>query len=315
LLPDVDALVTLDLQNQSRLKTFFQLWNALRNKYFDVVISSGSNPLIPILLWLSGIKIRVGFGTGKISQKLLTVEGYLAPKRQRIGYAADMYFTLASSFLSWLFRERYTPMHPVLPHLKTPPPEDIAWAQEKLQTPQTGKKILLHPGVSQISIQKNILKSWAPEAWAELIQRLGETGCQVFLAGGPDDKQAIEGIRRALPTDLPFFHDLYGQTKNLRQLAALICESDLLIGVDSSPMHIAVGYQTPTIALFGPTDEKKLLPNIPRFRAVSVSDLSCRPCLWDVRDESCERPVCLDIPVESVIRAVQEVLNANYAVQ
>jgi ADP-heptose:LPS heptosyltransferase len=311
LMPNVDTVIALDIQKQSRIKAFFQLWNLLRNKYFDAVISSGSNPMIPVLLWLSGIPIRVGFGTGKTSQKFLTVEGYLAPRESRTGYAADMYFTLASSFLHWLLKEEYSPPNKVLPHLKPLNPEDLEWARDKLKAGNGGKKILIHPGVSAISIQKNILKSWPAASWAQLIQQLAAEGHQVFLVGGPDDRETVEAIRRMLPPQLPGFTDLYGQTRNLKQLAALICASDLLLGVDSSPMHIAVGYQKPTIAMFGPTDEKKLLPDDSRFRAVGVSDLSCRPCLWDVRNESCDRPACLDVPVEAMMQAVREVLKAS----
>lgn len=310
ILPHLDSVIPLEIQNQPKWKAFFQLWSLLRNKYFDVVISSGSNPMIPVLLWLSGIPIRVGFGTGKTSQKFLTVEGYLAPKEKRIGYAADMYFTLANSFLTWLLKEKYTPMSPVLPHLKPISSSDLEWAQAKLNTSASGQKILIHPGVSTISVQKNILKSWPAASWAQLIQQLAQEGHAVFLVGGPDDRETVESIRKQLPTDLPNFTDLYGQTKNLKQLAALIQTADLLIGVDSSPMHIAVGYQKPTVALFGPTDEKKLLPSgDPRFQAVTASDLACRPCLWDVRDDSCDQPVCLDVPVESMLQAVHSILN------
>ena len=311
LMPHVDSFIPLDIQKQSKLKAFFQLWSLLRNKYFDVVISSGSNSMIPVLLWLSGIPVRVGFGTGKTSQKFLTVEGYLAPKENRAGYAADMYFSLASSFLTWLFKDQYTPTQPVLPHLKPLNPEDLQWAQDILKTEQSGKKILIHPGVSTISIQKNILKSWPATSWATLTQQLCAEGHQIFLVGGPDDREAVETIRKLIPQDLPNFRDLYGQTRNLKQLAALIQIADLLIGVDSSPMHIAVGYQKPTIAMFGPTDEKKLLPIDPRFRAVVVQNLSCRPCLWDVRNESCDRPFCLDVPIDQMLNTVHQILELN----
>ena len=305
LLPGIDTFIPLEIQKQSKFKAFFQLWNLLRNKYFDVVISSGSNPIIPILLFLSGIPIRVGFGTGKISKALLSVEGYLAPKHDRKGYAGDMYFTLASSFLKWLFPEHYVaPQSPVLPHLKQPSFDDMDWAQAQLNYAENRPKILIHPGVSTVSIQKNILKSWPAQSWASLIQQLCDEGCHVFLAGGPDDQQTIEAIRQSLSPLTSNFTDLYGQTKNLRQLAALIQISDILVSVDSSPMHIAVGYQKPVVALFGPTDEKKLLPSTPPFQAVSVSNLACRPCLWDVRNESCDKPVCLDIPVATVLDAV-----------
>jgi ADP-heptose:LPS heptosyltransferase len=309
LLPSVDTVKELNVQGQSRLKTFFQLWGMLRSKYFDVVISSGSSPFIPVLLFLSGIPVRVGFQTGGTSKRFLTVEAPLAPKHDRKGYAAVMYFALAQSFLQWLLGNQYTPMSPVLPHLKEPTLEDRAWAKGIIPPDNPAQKILIHPGVSAISVQKNILKSWPPAYWAELIQRLTEEGHCVYLVGGPDDKEAVEQIRQQLPSDLPNFTDLYGQTKNLRQLAALVLESNLLLCVDSSPLHLAVGYQKPVVAMFGPTDEKKLMPmGDPRFQAVTVADLSCRPCLWDVRNDCCDNPVCLNVPVSAMLEATHRAL-------
>lgn len=307
---DVDAVKELDVQELSRLKLFFRLWKMLRSQYFDVVISSGSSPFIPILLFLSGIPVRVGFQTGSVSKACLTVEAPLAPKNDRQGYAAVMYFALAQSFLQWLLKDPYQPMKPVVPHLKQPPPEDTEWAKTVIFSDAPQKKIIVHPGVSTISIQKNILKSWPATHWAELIRQLCEIGHRVYLVGGPDDQEAVAQIQKSLPADLSGFTNLYGQTKNLRQLGALIQQADLLLCVDSSPMHLAVGYQKPLVALFGPTDENKLLPlNDSRFQAVVLNDLSCRPCLWDVRNENCATSDCLNVPVSQLLKAVQQGLN------
>ena len=125
LLPQVDTIKELNVQGQSRVQTFFHLWRMLRSQYYDAVISSGSSPFIPVLLWLSGIPVRVGFQTGSTSKKLLTVEAPLAPKNDRKGYAGQMYFALAQSFLEWLLKDQYTPMSPVLPHLKRPTLEQL----------------------------------------------------------------------------------------------------------------------------------------------------------------------------------------------
>jgi ADP-heptose:LPS heptosyltransferase len=307
---NVDQVIALDVQGQSRLRLFFQLWKTLRGQCFDAVISSGSSPFIPILLFLSGIPIRVGFQTGKISKALLTAEAPLAPKHDRRGYAAVMYFALAQSFLQRLLKASYQPTRPILPHLKPPPPEDRAWAQQIISPDTPEKKLIIHPGVSTISIQKNILKSWPASHWTELIRQLCEAGHQVYLAGGPDDQDSVTEILRSLPANLAGFTNLYGQTKSLRQLGALILEADLLLCVDSSPMHLAVGYGKPAVALFGPTDEKKLLPpDDPRFQAVTAQNLSCRPCLWDVRNDNCATSDCLNVPVSAMLAAVREALT------
>ncbi len=308
----LDDVVPLKVQGQSRQSLFAELWGKLRQGRFDAVISSGSSPFIPILLFASGIPIRVGFQTGAVSRALLTTEAPLAPKNDRKGYAADMYFALASSFLKQLLGEAYQPMRPVLPHLRTPSLADQQWAASLMPPHQPAQKILIHPGVSAISVQKNILKGWPPAQWAALITQLCQEGHQVYLAGGPDDAEAVREIQQALPAALHGFHNLYGQTKNLLQLGALVLTADVLVCVDSSPMHLAVGYQKPVVAIFGPTDERKLLPpNDARFQAVTVQNLSCRPCLWDVRNDNCATSECLQVPVSLVLAKVQQALQVS----
>ena len=44
--------------------------------------------------------------------------------------------------------------------------------------------------------------------------------------------------------------------------------------------HIGVATNTNTIAIFGPTDEKKLLPDNPNFIAIT-NNCVCSPCLWE----------------------------------
>ncbi len=316
LLIGLNHVATLELQGQSKLVSFYRLWKALRTQKFDAVISSGSNPLIAVLLFLSGIPVRLGFASGKPTGKLLSAEAPLAPKHDRRGYAADMYFALARSFLHLLNPTVSEIPATVIPRLATPAETDLHWAAALLQqaTPpeQTGKRILLHPGVSAVSIQKNIIKSWPASSWASLMHHLAAQGHAVFLVGGPDDTEAVSAIRQIATDQQTIFADLYGQTKNLSQLAALILKADLLLGVDSSPLHMAVGYNKPVVAMFGPTDEKKLLPsNNPRFQAVTVPELACRPCLWDVRNENCATSDCLHVPVDAMLRAAETALSLS----
>ena len=95
----------------------------------------------------------------------------------------------------------------------------------------------------------------------------------------------------------------YGKTKNLKELAQLISKMEVMICSDSAPMHIGVAVGTKTIAIFGPTDEKKLLPQDPNFVAVTTN-CDCRPCLWDKRNTSCENLYCLNFDTKNIIKYV-----------
>ena len=101
-----------------------------------------------------------------------------------------------------------------------------------------------------MSIQKGMVKTVTAENWAKTVDLLLEKGKHVILAGGPDDKEVIETIRNK--TENKNFEDLYGKTKNLKDLAILIGKSEKFICSDSAPLHVAVAMGTKTYAIFGP---------------------------------------------------------------
>ncbi len=296
----IDEIIPCDIKGKDKysnlLKFLFTVWT----KNFDAVISSGSSKLIPVLLFLTGIKKRVGFNTGTLSKILLTNIAKLDQNR----YAGEMYHELA------LAADKKAVFD--LPEVKLDP-EMNKWAEESL-----GKRdetmVAIHPGVSAMSIEKNIIKFWHANKWAEFIKLLLESGkYSVVLLGGPDDSETINKIRKKLEEkqvkedDLI---DLFGKTKNIAQLASVVSLCEALISVDSAPMHIAVGLKKKVLTLFGPTDEKKLLPqNCARFKAFKKENLNCRPCLWDKRQESCDVKSCLDFSAEEVFEAFEKFIK------
>ena len=86
-------------------------------------------------------------------------------------------------------------------------------------------------------------------------------------------------------------------------LARITKKAEVLICSDSAPMHIGVAVGTKTLALFGPTDEKKLLPVSEKFIAIK-NNADCRPCLWDKRQTTCERLDCLKIDLDEVVKLI-----------
>ena len=169
---------------------------------------------------------------------------------------------------------------------------------------QTKDMILVHPGVSKMSIRKNIIKSYGNDKWAELVEMLLQKGEKVALAGGPDDGDCIKEILEHLKNkDCSNLYNFYGKTKNITELANLIAGAKTVICCDSAPMHIAMALNVKTIALFGPTDEKKLVPEKDNVFVVK-NDCDCRPCLWDKRSVSCDEKTCLQIKNEQFISLI-----------
>jgi ADP-heptose:LPS heptosyltransferase len=70
--------------------------------------------------------------------------------------------------------------------------------------------------------------------------------------------------------------DLAGRA-DVPVLASVIARLDLLLTVDTGPMHLASATGTPVVAIFGPSDPARYAPIGPRDRVVRV-DLPCSPC-------------------------------------
>jgi ADP-heptose:LPS heptosyltransferase len=77
----------------------------------------------------------------------------------------------------------------------------------------------------------------------------------LVVIGGPGDRELAAPLVAAASG----VHDLVGRT-SLRQLAALLARSRLLVTGDTGPMHLAVAVGTPTLALFGPADPRRTGP-------------------------------------------------------
>jgi len=96
-------------------------------------------------------------------------------------------------------------------------------------------------------------------------------------------------------------------------LAALLCQTDLFIGNDTGPMHLAAAMGTPTIGLFGPETPVRYGPfgdkNVGLYGSVT-----CSPCisihLGQVPDCYEQNPICMaEIKPDDVWTVAQKMLT------
>jgi lipopolysaccharide heptosyltransferase I len=117
-------------------------------------------------------------------------------------------------------------------------------------------------------------KRWPAERFALLADRLvKEQGWRVILAAGPAERTQAEAVGRLMQQP---HSDLSGRT-TLPQLAALLRRAALLVTNDSGPMHLAAAVGTPVVAVFGPTDPRKIGPYGRGHQALRA-DVDCSPC-------------------------------------
>ena len=160
--------------------------------------------------------------------------------------------------------------------------------------------IHLHPA------SRWFFKCWTVDKMAALIDRLHQRGLSVVLSAAPDEseKRMIEAIQDTVRKQA---FSLAGQL-SLKELAALSGRARLFIGVDSAPMHIAAATGTPTVALFGPSGDKEWGPWSVPHRVVASDCHPCRPCGMDGCAGSKISDCLVNLPLERVWQAVEELL-------
>ncbi|MGB9876866.1 MAG: O-antigen ligase family protein [bacterium] len=284
---EADEVIPLDVKGGLSWIQLIRFLSYIKYLKPDIALASGTSPYIPILLYISGASERVGYRQSKFS--------FLNTKNAdgtRNDYIAFVHYRLA--------RALGIEEAPSLPTIEVPSYAKD-WAEEFLsQEGLSNGFILIHPGIGKMSIKRGIDRRWENEKWKELIKRLQEEGHKVVITLGPDELELREEFAQA--------GVIFAMPDDVFKLAALIERSKLLICLDSSAMHLAVGVGKPLVALFGPSDEEEVLPRDKRFRPV-FANIGCRPCLWDKRRTSCPELTCMKmIKVEDVLEAVRQIL-------
>jgi len=201
----------------------------------------------------------------------------------------------------------YTPERYPLQFIPTA--DERAWISKRLaasgiaaQTPV----VVIHPGTGAA------VKLWRSEAWARIADTLAaspSTSAHIILTGSKHERTLLEEIAQQMTTP-PLL--LSGMT--VGQLAALLERAELVLGVDSGPLHLAVAQATSTLQIFGPTDAHIFGPwGNPERHIVIASTHRCSTCpaipcgRLDFRPEELPAHPCVKLVTEQeVIQAIEK---------
>lgn len=149
--------------------------------------------------------------------------------------------------------------------------EDKKWASNFLTAHQIGEErplIAIHPG-SPIP-----LKRWMPERYAELADWLiAQKRANILFVGVKEEIPIITEIQRLMRAES---NNIAGKT-TLTQLASILHISNVFIGNDSGPMHLAAAVGTPTVGLYGPGDPTRFGPVGTKCQTIQRKQ-DCPPC-------------------------------------
>jgi len=101
-------------------------------------------------------------------------------------------------------------------------------------------------------------KQWPAERFAALVRALRGRGFRIVLVGSASERSQIRPLLD-LAHDDPGVIDLVGST-TLARLLGVLERAALVIANDSAALHIAVGFNRPLVALYGPTRVHRVGP-------------------------------------------------------
>jgi heptosyltransferase I len=251
----------------SVLRSLRRVLRELRAGRYDITLDFQSNLRSSALAWASGAPRRIGQPRpfAKEGSRALSTEAPVAVPREAHKIERN---------LALLGPLGIAPGPAPRPVLAEPP---AARALAEAFEAAGGPRVVIHPGVSAFGA----LKAWREDRFADLARRLLADGARVYFAWGG---AAEEAQARTLAAQAPGA-ELTPRTSSLLELAALLRRADLVIGVDSGPLHLAAALGAPTLGLYGPKHPGTYGPFWTPSEVVR-SGIECSPC----RYRKCPRP-------------------------
>jgi heptosyltransferase-3 len=166
--------------------------------------------------------------------------------------------------------------------------------------PDESPILMIHPGCGE----HGDFRQWSLDKYRELGQRWSKAHSNGYIILSGTGKEV--GMCKKLENELaPKALSLAGQI-DLGTTAALLERASVLVCGNTGIMHLASTFQTPTVAIHGPTDPRKWGPINPNAIVVQ-SPLECAPCLYLGYEYDCNCPNCMDaITVEDVWKVLME---------
>jgi len=248
--PDINGVITLNIPGD--IWGIFSFISKLRRYRFDIVLElTHYYRLVSLITLFAGIPHRVGFAiSGQGRDTLLT---------QKIVYRDDLhevenFARIAEAIGALLVEKKLIP-----PTFRTGA-VDAQYIQGLLRAKNIANPIVIHPGTSATAKSRR----WPAKNFAELADTLATQGYQVVFTGAEEEKPIVEKI---LSYSTKTHTSLVGQT-SLSQLLELFKQAQLVISLDTGPLHLAASSGTLVLGLYGANTPVKWGPYGSQHKAI-----------------------------------------------
>lgn len=247
-------------------------WNQSRQwrrRKFDLALLFQNAFEAAAMAFLSGASTRIGYGTDRRS--FLLTHSLPSPAWKNERHESFYYLNIVAELERLLAGK---------PGTETVEPRFDLYISEDRKRQALG---LVHERGGRIDAPLTVIcpgsinsraKRWPAERYAELADRLAESGSNVALIGSPGEmdvsNQVCEHARRQ-----PIV--LTGKT-TVAEATAIISIADVLITNDTGPAHIGAALGTPTLVIFGPTNPLTTYPLSDNAEIIRRAP-DCAPCM------------------------------------
>ncbi len=221
------------------IKTIRWFWRLRRGRY-DLVIDAQGLARSGLMSWVTSAKVRIADRSGREFS-------WLAANR-RVNRIAGSH--VVDAMLQLVAEVGVIPIADM--RLVTPAADLVWWRNEAERRNIVGPFVVIAAGNGWEG------KRWASERWGELLRTVADDfvnqGIQdvVWIGAPGEEAQIAELCNDASSITQLRSHNLAGLT-TVGGTMAVVQNASLVIALDSAPVHLAVGFAVPLVALYGAT--------------------------------------------------------------
>ncbi len=173
--------------------------------------------------------------------------------------------------------------------------EETATIRTQLERHDIDQFVILNPGGGWVT------KLWPAAEYGRLANEIWKRfRVKSIVTCGPGEEKMAETITAASR------HAVYFPT-SLREFIALVRQAELFVGSDTGPLHLAAACRTPIVGIYGPTAPERNGPFNLNDRTIGLNI----PCRLNCHRRTCNNHICMNIPLESVLQAVENRIDTS----
>ncbi len=280
-------------EHEDSLASLWSILKIIRSKRFDAAIIPYPRFRPTLILFLAGIRLRVGSGYRWYSFLFnrRVFEHRKDARRHEVAYNINLLGALG-----------ITPNEePRFEFMIPPPAQEVAdsWLARNGIVASEGFAIL-HPGSGGSA------RDWPAEKFSALANRIRvDLSLKIVVTGGKGEEGLVGEVVRGIDgSSYPAVGEF-----SLMELGALVRRAKLFVSNSTGPMHIAAVVGTPVVAFFPPILQCSPVrwgPYTKKKRLLVANNVTCPLC----KGSPCRSNVCMDqISVAAAFTAAKEVLH------